>query len=787
MTSSVLTITQSGLDACASAQAGGFAVNVTTFKIGNGSTPAVLTDPSMSGTILFTGNVSLVQVLSPGVAQFTLDLIPSSSPYTFQEIGLFLDSGVMFAHGVFSNATTKDADITIRIFAIVAAVNNSLTSLNVTVGDVYSIPSVASVHTLPAPNSSNYNAIAVQDLKYNYDNSSSGSIAVQTGLEWSFLGFSRIFYGNPDSTSGTILNSSVFSILSLNSIYTFTNNELFIVQIISGQGQGESRRVTYSTSTASFTEIDSTPFTSIGATSILSLWRVVDGNSTYAAPGSACAWPPTLTGVPSDWVLTRGINCPTWASPSSVTNVNTGSSGGLFYSPSSLEPTAVYFTGDGATLSFDTGTELTTLNTLVAVSGVTQHKESYDVQNTIIMFTEAPPPGTLIEALIFTNNASTGTNLKFNTDYYTGDGVTTTFALAWDGHSLIPTSAAYLMCYITGFKQGLNSYLYSVNSTGQPSIVFNEAPKSGLTIQVSSIVPIPQANYTTQIVVNSFLASGYLDIYKLSVVPTDPSYVFVYVSGVMLHSDTYTVNGSSVIIPDIITKDYSINIIVFNNILSYGVPTDSLSGVVIGAVATERYLKLQCYNSPELLIPNPRVEFFAGPGIDISGNWPNYTVSSLVASSVTNVPVVRFNTLFTQDNVEEIVYTYKFVYSTNSIVTLTADFCARLGPGFASPEGGEYVEYVLGFRSDSVVEPPYGRRVKGTGTAGFSYLPQSLTAFANASITQSFEMNLSQLPTATVTFVARMRVLNGNVSRYKSQMDINFSLVSVPKTIQFMG
>ena len=243
-TSNVLQITQDGLDAIADANAGGFLINVTNFMVGSSSTAPTIDDKALEGTIYYAGAISVVEVISSGVAQFTLDLPPgNTASYVITELGLFLDNGVMFARGVFANPTEKDTTVGVRLFAIVTATNCNLTTINATLGDVYSIPSVAMVATLPAPNTSSCNTIAVMDLNYNLDNTSAGSIAIkygEGGLMWSFLGYSRLYFGAPDSATGQILTAKQFNVAAMiaNAKPAFVNNELVVVQVVSGSGQG---------------------------------------------------------------------------------------------------------------------------------------------------------------------------------------------------------------------------------------------------------------------------------------------------------------------------------------------------------------------------------------------------------------------------------------------------------------------------------------------------------------------------------------------------------------------
>ena len=201
----------------------------------------------------------------------------------------------------------------------------------------------------------------------------------------------------------------------------------------------ESRRFTYSTTASVFTELDGYPFTALDSSSQIAVWRKISGNNVVVQGTGTCAWPPNLTGIPPGWVLStsaatevNGVltsGCPVWVAPSSLNNNTTT---GLFLNPTNLVPTLVYFTGDGQTITFDTHiTPLAMSYTLIAIDGITQHKDAYDVQGTYVIFSEAPPPGTLIEVIVYVVQTNSGVLTQFTTDYtaVVPDGVTTKFVL----------------------------------------------------------------------------------------------------------------------------------------------------------------------------------------------------------------------------------------------------------------------------------------------------------------------------------------------------------------------
>jgi hypothetical protein len=144
---------------------------------------------------------------------------------------------------------------------------------------------------------------------------------------------------------------------------------------------------------------------------------------------------------------------------------------------------------------------------------------------------------------------------------------------------------------------------------------------------------------------------------------------------------------------------------------------------------------------------------------------------------------IKYNNLYSQDDVDEIIYTYRLSYTNSIVVMLSADFSARLGPGFNTKDGREFIEYAVGIRSGATREPSYGRKIKGTGEAGFCYLGvDSDFAYANATISDSYEFLIDGDQGKYVDVVARMRVVNANVSEAHSFLSVNFNLLVFNQT-----
>jgi hypothetical protein len=770
-----LQIVASGREAAANAKAGGILLNPTKFKIGRSAVAVKDTDEDLLD-IIFTGDIVLVDFVTKTLVRFVID-IPKNIPgvddapgsvveTTIGEVGIFLDSDIMLARGILKPTIVKNTGIGLRIYALAECTVCSLdTVLNVNVGSLESIPTTPHVFTLPDPATSLHNAIGVLDLKHNDDNSYSAALAIRYGpgaKHWSFEGYSRVYAGKPDS--GTVISNSsthhdAFRLLALSSGGSLKDNDAFIVQVISGPGIGQTRRFYYDATSNLFVEYDGKPYAALSNDSFLNIWRATTGTGTILGDHT-CEWPPQKDEtIPADWVLTRGASCPVWAPQKTVALTPV-----LYYEPGSLRVSVLHFTGTGRDRVYDTPLD-------------PQNLDAYDIEGSLIIFSEEVPPGISIEVEVYTLRVGSGGKYKMNTYHYIGDGVTKEFAIGTDALS----AGRYARCVVGGFKQHTTAYTYDTDTN---KIVFTEAPYAGVPVMIITIVQEAAPGYSTRMLTNTFIARGDPnEVFTLSTEPEGAAYVVVSASGFIIHNDRFSVSGNSLIMADVMPKGLPIRVTIFKNHQTSGIATANLPGVVVDGVVTNKYLTLIRHGAPDVQLPLPKLELKEGPGIEITGEYPNLTIrNKLVGTAASKrAGVRRYSNLYTNDDVEELIFTYKFDFDVDTEIMLTADFAARLGPGFYSENGAEMVEYVLGFKTVHTSEPPYGRRAKGTGVSGFSYLQNGNYAYSNASLTQTFELVKDNLPINYVTFVAKMRIRNGNISRYKSQLDINFSLLASPK------
>ena len=138
-------------------------------------------------------------------------------------------------------------------------------------------------------------------------------------------------------------------------------------------------------------------------------------------------------------------------------------------------PVVNTMTGDGSDTTLTLSVAPISENqTFVTIDGVVQHKSTYSVSGTTLTFSAAPPTGTAVECITFTN-VTAATDLVV--DSFTGDGSDTTFTL-----SRQPLTENNTQVYLSGVYQ--QKSVYSISGT---TLTFATAPANGVSIEVVSM------------------------------------------------------------------------------------------------------------------------------------------------------------------------------------------------------------------------------------------------------------------------------------------------------------
>lgn len=767
MAGDVLILADVGLQAINNASAGGQLVDATHFKIGSSAQSPQKTDMvDILGATLFEGNIHHVEVLSKNATRFVFE-VPAYqivADTEVKEMAVYLGSHILLGRAVFLEPMILIKGETCRFNVLLVTSRCDLTTINVSFGDYSSIPMTPFLWQLQSPGLSSFNALTVLDGQQNPDGSTSPVMAMRYGggdFQWAFSDHTRLYFGKPASATATTLTIAGLDL---------EENELVICHVVAGNGLGKTRRFRFATD--KLTEVDGKPITGLDAQSTVAIWRRISG---LGGTGSACSYPPSTDGVPSDWVLQRGLgDCPQWGPQKS----GSGATASLFRAPSKLVMSTLNYTGTGTDARWPIGAvELENINYIQpALGGVQQHKSAFDLSGNELEFVEAIDANIPIELRTFTRVPSNGCRTIIKIDYAIGDGVTQTFKL-----SQPIENANYVKAYVRGTRQMLTTYTYDAQTR---SITFVSPVPTGIDVELRSFRMEELEGYSTTI--SSTVHTTNDDTYyiELPFAPQSVEYIEASQSGAHIHGNLYSLVDNKIVFAGPIRKNIEVEINIYNNEISHGSPNTNLAGVVVDAVLTGRSLKLLRHGAKPISLPIPGVSLNAGPGINITGQHPFYTIESTISERLEDAGAnFKYTDYRTEKDTSEIMFTHRVNLTSDVTIAVHADFAANLGPGFQTIEGLEVLEYVVGFRTSKSKEPEYGRQIAGTNVAGFSSLAGDKVerAFSNASMTQVYDVIVANHAAGYIDIVVKARVQNANVSLYGALLTLNVNIIGTPK------
>jgi hypothetical protein len=306
MSNSGFQLTNAGLAKASIALPGGPYIHVSQFKVGSafGYTPAVDgSETALHGSILYTSTPSTYSVSADGSIQIVLIMDKTVGPFSFGEIGLFLDDNTMFASCTFSTLQEKvqavgnQAGVTYLIRANIL-LKQTPAIVQVSVLNNMNLLEVANWSSLISPllQPSQVNAAIIHEQNF----VSESVLVVRDGdNNWKVEGYTELFIGSiadagASATTSTITHPQLTAVLmpklpSTKSEYVAKFREGSIRRLASRSG-----------STLTFT-----PVLGTAPTGIFSIW--VDTNVLVSAPARL----PSAIGVGVDTVT--GVCTPTVA------------------------------------------------------------------------------------------------------------------------------------------------------------------------------------------------------------------------------------------------------------------------------------------------------------------------------------------------------------------------------------------------------------------------------------------------------------------------------------------
>lgn len=511
--------TNLGLQAIANADAGGFWVDLDHFALTEASQVNLdVSDTALVGTPVFTALIQSVVVIGASSVELTLFVprgVPTAGTWNLYELGLYLKTGDLFAHGTFKVPYQKSTDFGLKVKVIVTAARLGEV-INVTISNVTSLSSTASVSSLPAPNDYDTNVVIVQDQ--NATDSVATDLATAGlalrygagGLRWAFVGHTLVYHGVVVPTSGLKFGLDIHK----EGGFWLNDGEQVLLQVTAGAASGASRKAKWDEATLSFSILD-TPLP-INALSQLQIWR---------DPKNAL--PTRDATVPSYYVLGAGTN--TWSETvpetagltEKVQHQFSSTAGGAIYTlPAPVAP---------AVMSDPK-------NYMVFVSGKRLSFGAFAVSGLTVTLATQMAVGTEVVVVYFVELPSTGAILTYAVaDYALSTPGRTNFSLP-----MLPKDVANILV----FADSLLVFPSRITYAGSSITISGALAQQTVTLMVSASFYEP-GSVSTLYQASQVLAAGSTTMLLGS--ELDPKNTLVTSDGQRLAPDQYTAANASLV------------------------------------------------------------------------------------------------------------------------------------------------------------------------------------------------------------------------------------------------
>lgn len=782
MTPDILILSPEGEQALLNADAGGVFIRPRSFAVGDyaGTEPA--TPPgALLGNVLATGRIHYIEVANKRTARFTL-VVPKHTGATMNitEAVIYLNDGTLLGRARFSTAITKNPNRASMIEVLLVLTTDLAHRIDVTLSEFGSIPSVPNVDYLPPASDSIANAVIVLDGALNPDNTTSPDLAMRYGPggnQWGFTGYNHIFSG---PAGPNITNTALFANPAIINQFNLAAGTPLIININGGPGAGETRKF-YVTNDLRFAATN-TGFSALAPNSNIQMWMPKSVGSGQSLP--------SRDGIPEDWMLVAGdaIDGPMWSAPSSGVGKTRGN---LYHPPGKLKASAltinqvessrtfVLFNEDPMTAGVDENQmrlysyRRNNNYAIISLGGVCQHRTSFAIDSNVIEFSEMVPVEAALDARLFELTPHSGAFMRIVSSEVVGDGSTRIFDLPAPVENV-----NYTLAFVSRILTATSSYAIDIINN---RLIFSEPPLIGTVMELNSMTFEDIAGYSTQIYTKKIKITDLTNIIYLPVVPLNKDMVFVNQSGAHYYKSGYTLVGNKLIFGQNLFPGDSLEIMIFHNVRAEGSADTALRGMVIDAISTSKGYELIRQNAESIRLPYQEITFRQGPGIRITGEYPDYQIESTVTEKLTSESYKVINVVERTDSSLELALSYRIEFNSDVLVHLTADFEARLGPGFKSKTGLERIEFVLSERTLGTKEADFGRDQAGSGESGFCVTAENTNtvAKANASQGKSFRIVASNYKQKFVEVVAKVRISDASTD-IQSFLKITLNGIVVP-------
>lgn len=781
-----LILTPEGEQALMNADAGGVMIRPKSFKVGDYSGVEPLNVPSdLLGTLIFNGRLHYIEVQSKKTVVFTVQVPAQAGMPTknITEAVVLLDDGTTLGRVRFSTPLVKYAKEAVTISFMLHLSQSNSQTIDVTLSEFGSVPSVMSVDSLPAAVTSIVNAVAVLDLAKSSSGNYCPGLAIKNsngGAHWGFIAHDEIF--NDRLETGAI-DSNTISLPHVVSEFGLGDGDEVILSVHSGPGAGETRRFYVAANGNLLAK--NTGFTSLSGSSALSIWIPVASRVT----GSNGL--PNRDGIDPAWVLAAGSESsgPRWVPPSGSSSKTRGN---LYHPPGKLimQTTNIIPAESGRVFDLysedpsQTGANESQIHlysyrknnnyAMINLSGVYQNRQSFEISNNVIEFPEDVSNDLVIDARLYELQPHTGVYTTVERHTYQGDGTTRRFPCS------SVESIHYTLISMGRVKLATGSYSYDPATS---ELVFTEAPAAGVKFEINCFVQNPLEGYSTHVSTVSVRIGVSTNVIILPFSPQDVEQVFVHEQGLGLYKDEYAIVGNKIVSSVNFNIGSTVEVMIFDNVIAQGSRDTGLTGMVVDAVTTSKGIELIRQGMPAIRVPMPEIELEGADGVIVEGQFPSFKIrgqgSQSSAARVTSISVGNL-----VENTNEITVTHRLEFTSDITLMITADFDAVVGPGFTSAGNNEAIQFALSIIPPGGKAIEYGRNQAGSGEVGLTSPSEGASgALATAVASRTICTNIIAENTKAkyVEIQAKMRVVRTDVTSFGSILRAAISGVAIPR------
>lgn len=549
--------TDVGRNATAAADKGGFLVNLASFALTEATDIKLsVLDTTLAAPFVYHDLIQSIEVVSDATVRLTLYVpvgYPASGAWNLTEVGIYLQSGELFARGAFKVPSVKSAEFGLKLYVYVTEARLGEV-VNVTFSTSFGLDSTV-IRSLIDPAKSGSNAVIVQDANPFSDGLSSASLALRFaagGSKWAFTGHDMVYRGVA-TTAGPgsfLLDAGATGGFWLN------DAEQVLVSVQAGPGVGETRLAKYDKEASVFS-IQQKPFSALTKDSILNIWRETKNQLPTRSPN-----------IPEHYCLGVGVN--------DFSAVRIGTAKATF----DLVQGQVSITGAGvAQVNLPASVPQAALGSksqlLIWQNGKRLNIGDFALSGRSVVFNTPVPVGAELVIYYYDKRTSNGSTLRMLAAEYEAytDG-TVDFQLG-----TLPDNKAGIMVFVGDLMVDPKHYTYQGSS-----IRFTDIVPDGNAVSIITTVNYIETEAQSTIVQSDVRLSAGQTAIQVDANSFERNNTLVMVDGLYVSKDKYIVSPRQILFGNSFSADVSVQIFIATGASAAALPETTVSGNNTGPV-----------------------------------------------------------------------------------------------------------------------------------------------------------------------------------------------------------